>query len=243
MPDTPYISLIIPVYNESKRLFHVDEINNFLKKQKFSSELIIVNDGSTDNTLEELIKLQDNVNFNLISYHQNYGKGYAVKTGMMKAKGQYQLFTDIDLSTPLTELEKFIPLLPRYDVIIGTRKNPQAKIIIRQPLLRETLGKCFTLLSQFVLGVRVSDFTCGFKCFSAKAAKEIFPYQNIKRWGFDSEILFIAQKRRLKIKEIPVVWKNDISTKVRFPQDLIKSLTELFTIRLYNLYGNYNKQS
>lgn len=235
----PFISVIIPVYNEEERLVNFETIYNFFKSQKFSSEIIFVNDGSKDKTLTILKKLRKLRSFKLINYEMNRGKGYAIKTGMLSASGEHCLFFDIDLSTPLEELFKFLIHFGKYDVIIGTRKKSRAKLLKRQSLIRENLGKAFTLLSQITLQVPVSDFTCGFKYFSKQAAEDIFTKAKINRWGFDSEILFIATRKRLKIKEIPVTWKNDPQTKVRFPQDIINSLQELALIRWHYLRKAY----
>ena len=150
---------------------------------------------------------------------------------MLSASGSYRLFMDVDLSTPIQEFEKFKQYIAEFDVVIGSRKVPQANLIRRQNLVRETFGKAFTLLSQVVLGMGVSDFTCGFKCFSAKAADDIFTGSKIERWGFDAEVLYIAKKRGFDIKEVPVSWSNDANTRVRFPQDIIRSFYELIVIR------------
>ncbi len=234
-----YLSVVVPVFNEEKRLQGLAKIHQFLKLQKFSSELIVVNDGSTDKTLSKLEELQKTVPFVIGSYQQNRGKGYAIKTGMLQARGKYRLFTDVDLSTPLIEFEKFKDYLDKYDLVIGSRKMRGAKLLKRQPIIRESLGKVFTALSQFVLGVRVSDFTCGFKCFSAKAAENIFSQTMIERWGFDSEVLFLAKKLGFNIKEVPVEWRNDQASRVRFPQDAINSLSELITIKKNVALGRY----
>src|SRR3989344_1742431 len=180
-----YLSIIIPLYNEEKRLAGLEQVRSFLKLQKFSSEIIVVNDGSTDSTLKLLQVLQKKLGLTIVDYKLNRGKGYAIKTGMLSASGSYRLFMDVDLSTPIQEFEKFKQYIAEFDVVIGSRKVPQANLIRRQNLVRETFGKAFTLLSQVVLGMGVSDFTCGFKCFSAKAADDIFTGSKIERWGFD----------------------------------------------------------
>ncbi len=236
----PFLSVVIPLYNEQSRLKKLANVYKFLKKQKFKYEVILVNDGSKDNTIKSLNILLKKFNFTLLSYEKNQGKGFAIKTGMLVAKGKFRLFTDIDLSTPIKEFSKFFPYLLKYDVLIGSRKMIGSDMKKRQSLLRETLGKGFTLLSQQVLNLYISDFTCGFKCFSKKAALDIFNYQLIKGWGFDSEIFFISKKRGFRIKEIPVRWRDDPNTKVKFPQDIINSLMDLFKIRYYNFRKRYD---
>lgn len=236
----PSLSIIIPVFNEEKRIKNLKKIITYLGKQKFNWELIVVNDGSTDKTQKVLNSVKKSFKFKLLSYSPNLGKGFAIKTGMLEALGKYRLFLDIDLSTPINELEKFIPFLKKYDIVIGSRKLKDSNLVVRQSFIREHLGKMFTALSQMALQLDVSDFTCGFKCFSEKAAKEIFTRQTIRRWGFDSEILFIGKKKKFAIYEIPITWKNDPRTKVKFPQDIINSLAELIKIRLNSLLGLYH---
>lgn len=234
-----FLSVIIPVFNEEKRLKNLNKLFVYLKKQKYRWEVIIIDDGSTDKTQKVIKSLKKKLKFNLISHHPNKGKGAAIRAGMLSAVGKYRLFLDIDLSTPIEEYDKLSPYLKKYDIVIGSRKMKGSDIVVRQAKLREILGKLFTLISQKTLRMNISDFTCGFKCFSQKAAEEIFPKQTISRWGFDSEILFIGQKRRLSIKEIPVTWTDDPQTKVRFPQDILNSLKELIKIRVNSYRGLY----
>lgn len=235
----PYLTIVIPVYNEEKRVNNLIQIMSYLKKQRFTWELIIVDDGSTDKTLRRLKLLKNKFRFKILSYNPNTGKGFAIKTGMLSATGKHRLFLDIDLSTPIDELDKFLPFFKKFDIVIGSRKMKLSNIIIRQSPIRELLGKIFTFLSQKTLQMKVSDFTCGFKCFSKKAAEEIFAKQTIQKWGFDSEILYIGKTKRYSIKEVPVIWKNDPRTRVKFPQDIVNSLIELIKIRLNSYRGLY----
>lgn len=239
MKNNIYLSIIIPIYNEQKRLYKITQVYQFLNQAHFTHEIILIDDGSQDNTLKKLNELSKKFKFHLISYQKNKGKGFAVKEGMLAATGRYRLFIDIDLSTPIEELNKFFPYFGKHDIIIGSRKKKGAKIFTHQPKLREELGKGFTKLSQITLGLTISDFTCGFKCFSTKAAKQIFSRQKLDRWGFDSEILFLAKRLGFKVKEVPVSWSNDPNTKVKFPQDLIRSLLDLLRIRYYHFKKLY----
>lgn len=236
---SPYLSIIIPVYNEHSRIQKLSAVIDYLKTQDFTWEVLVVNDGSKDDTLKVLNSIPKPPSVIVISYPTNRGKGYAIKTGMLQASGVYRLFMDIDLSTPIQEFEKFKPLLSQNPILIATRKTSNAQLIKHQPLLRELLGKAFTNLSKFILGVNVSDFTCGFKCFSKDAAILIFSKATIERWGFDSEILYIATINQIPIREVPVSWENDPSSKVKFPQDLIRSLTDLITIKLNRFKNIY----
>ena len=228
------------VFNEFKRIHNLITISNYLKNSHFVSELIVINDGSTDKTLDKLKDFKKKMKLKIISYKKNKGKGYAIRQGVLKAKGQFILFCDVDLSTPIQELDKFIPFTKSSDVIIATRKVKESQLITRQSFIRENLGKAFTLLSNLILNANISDFTCGFKLFSQKSAKEIFSRLTINRWGFDSELLFISKKRGFKIKEIGVSWHNNSLSKVKFPEDIFISLLELLKVRINDLKGIYD---
>lgn len=248
MVKTPFLSVIIPVFDEEDRLDGIKKVARYLAKQTYQTELIVVNDGSSDDTLRILRKLKPTYKLKIISYLQNRGKGYAVTQGMLQAKGEWRLFMDVDLSVPLNTITTVLHSVrqstksktsKKNQVIIGTRRLSFSQVIVRQNSLREGLGQIFTKFSQVWLGVKVSDFTCGFKLFSAKAAGDIFSRVKVNGWGFDSEVLFLAQILGFKIKEIPVTWKNDPRTKVKFPQDIIKSLWELLQIRYFFWMGEY----
>jgi len=241
MKKKPYLSIIVPIYNESNRLSNIYDIANYLKKLKIKSELIVVDDGSSDRTLEMLNDISKKLKFRIISYGKNRGKGFAIKTGMLSASGKYRLFTDIDLSVPIEEIERFIESAQKNSVVIGSRRKTGSKILKHQPKLRELMGLFFTWLSQKVLRLNVSDFTCGLKCFEKDAAKNIFKRVKINRWGFDAEIIFISHKLGYKILEAPVMWSHDPNTKVKFPQDIFRSLTDLVLIRFNNFIGAYSK--
>ncbi len=243
MTTNKFLSIIVPLYNEESRILNLITIYKYLNSKKFDWDIILVNDGSIDNTKKEIKKIIRSLatkNIRLISYPKNRGKGFAIKTGMLNSSSKYSLFTDIDLSTPIEEFNKFLPYLYKYDVIIGSRKRAGSKVIIHQPNLREKLGKGFTRLSQIVLQLNVTDFTCGFKCFSKVAVNKIFNQQRVDRWGFDSEILFLAKKFNMKVKEIPVKWLNDSGSKVKFPQDIIQTLWDLCKIRINELDKQYD---
>jgi dolichyl-phosphate beta-glucosyltransferase len=235
------ITFVIPVYNEEDRIGKTFEALRKLRLPRGLKleEVIFVNDGSTDRT-KQLIRtslLRKNLPITLISYPQNQGKGYAIRTGMNSSKSDYTLFFDADMSTPLTELKKFIPFMNRnIDVIVGTRKNGKSTVIKHQPLYRELLGRVFTKLTQLMLGVQVTDFTCGFKAFSRDATRVIFPQMKINGWGYDAELLFLAFQEGFRVQEKAVLWSNDERTKVNLFQAVPQTLLELITIhRLHTL--------
>jgi len=238
-----YLSLVIPLYNESERL---SEQFNFLKKlleNHINWEIIFINDGSSDKTFELLqAKTKDIKRMKVISYNENQGKGYAIKMGVKDAISELILFSDVDFSTPITELPLFMPFIKNNaDIIIGTRKVQGATINRHQSYIRECLGRRFTNLSNTILCLDISDFICGFKLFKKDIAKKVFLKSKIKRWGFDSEILYLANKYNYKIVEVPVIWENDRRTKVNLAKDIIRSFSDLIKIRWYDAVGRYEK--
>lgn len=237
--DSPYLSVIVPVYNEIKRLRNLERINAYLQKKKYTVELIIVDDGSNKKTRDLLYRSRKRLRFKLIHYKKNQGKGFAIREGMLEASGKYRIFTDIDLSTPIESLERFLSALKKYDVVIATRKGKTSEVLVHQSFLRESMGKFFTFLSRQTTGVDVSDFTCGFKGFSRNAAIRIFSQLRTKRWSFDTESLFLANKYGYSIHEIPVLWTNNSETKVTFPRDIVTSLKDIVLIKIYSFSGKY----
>jgi glycosyltransferase involved in cell wall biosynthesis len=235
------LSIVIPVYNEEERVGPgVEALNAFLPGLGLEAEVIFVDDGSTDRTLAMLSAAPVLFPFDLLSYRPNRGKGYALKQGILKASGDYVLFLDVDMSTPLRELGKFRQAMVRkVPVIIGSRKTAGARVLKSQSILRRKLGEGFSLLSNLLLVPGITDFTCGFKVFRRDAARRVFGAQRIERWGFDTEILFLARKYGYPVEEIPVSWTNDERTKVRLLKDVVRSLTDLLRIRFYGLFGKY----
>ena len=243
-PQKIHLSVIIPAYNEEKRLQEtLIEIDNYLSRQTYSYEIIVVDDGSKDRTAQLVKDLIFKVkNLRLIDNKENRGKGYVVRQGILEAKGEYRLFTDADNSTSLDQIEKIWPEFEKgYDIIIGSRDIKGAVLDPPQPFLRKIiLGKGFRLLTQIICGTwGVLDTQCGFKCFSSLAAENIFPRCKISRFAFDPEILVIAKKLGYKIKEIPVYWKNDPESKVKF-KNIFNMFFDLFRIRKNIILRNYN---
>jgi len=239
-----HLSVIIPAYDEEKRLPKtLEEIDKYLNKQSYDYEILVVNDGSKDKTAE-VVRQQVSVikNLRLLDNKINRGKGTVVRQGMLEAKGEYRIFTDADNSTSIDQLEKMWSEFEKsYDIVIGSRDVKGAVLNPPQPWLRNViLGEGFKLIRKIIIGLwDIQDSQCGFKGFTAKAANEIFPRCKINRFAFDPEILVIAKKLGYKIKEIPVYWRNDLKSKVKF-KSMIKMLIDLFKIRLNLIKGIYD---
>ena len=235
MTSETYLSVIIPAYNEARRLPKtLTEIDKYLRKQSYDYEILVVNDGSRDKIAEVVRCLTPGVkHLRLIDNKENKGKGAVVRQGMLEAKGEFRLFTDADNSTSIDQLEKMWPEFEKgSDIVIGSRDVKGAVLNPPQPWLRNViLGEGFKLLRKIIVGLwELGDTQCGFKCFTKKAAENIFPKCKIDRFAFDPEILVIAKKLGYKIKEISVYWKNDPKSKVKF-KSMIKMLIDLFKIR------------
>jgi len=241
-----HLSLIIPAYNEEKRLPKtLTEVDSYLRTRDYDYEILVVNDGSGDKTVEIAKNLIPGIkNLRVTGYNRNQGKGYAVKFGMMEAKGDFRLFSDADNSTSVDQVEKMWPEIEKgADIVIGSRDIKGAVLDPPQPWIRQMfLGEGFKLFRKLVLGLwKIEDTQCGFKCFSKEAAENIFPKCRISRFAFDPEILIIAEKMGYEIKEIPVYWKNDLESKVKF-KSILKIALDLFVIKLNSLRGFYGKK-
>lgn len=241
----PSVTIVIPAFNEETRLEpRLSESINFLKSN-FNEvfEIIFVNDGSSDKTLEILYETKAKFPeswIHIISYPKNEGKGFAVKTGVLRSRGRNIVITDADFSVDLTELPNFISGLEEYDVVIGSKKHFLTDTRRSQKAPRRFLGKGFTWLSNFMLGLKFTDITCGFRGFRAAAAKVLFSRQLMKRWSYDAEILFLAKKFNYKIQEKPVKWHHVEGSKVSPIWDAFRSLRDLFFIIFNNYCGKYN---
>ena len=243
--EAPQWSIVIPAYNEAAVIAQtLQDIAIFLQARAWSAELLVVDDGSSDQTLERVREAMRAIPALRLLRTPHQGKGAAVRTGMLAATGHWRVFLDADHSTRIDELPSCAEWLRRGEaVVIGSRKIAGARIHIRQPLLRELMGKTFTRFTNLLLTVRVSDITCGFKCFTREAAGDIFRRQRIDGWGFDAEILFLARRLGYSIKEVPVAWTNDPTTNVRLAGDALRSFKELLAIRLGSWRGWYRPGS
>lgn len=244
MNQGPSLSIVLPCYNEEKRLEPtLSQSLSYLESNiRGPFEVVFVNDGSTDRTQELLETAKQNfsrMRIDLVGYSPNRGKGHAVRAGVLQARGDKILVMDSDFSIELSELFKFVDVLDEADVAIGTKKHQLTQTVIHQTPLRKFLGKGFTVLTNLLLGLRFTDITCGLKGFRGPTGKDIFERQRINRWSYDSETLFLAKKLRCKIIEIPVRWHHEERSKVSPYLDTIRSFKELMVI-LFNYHtGKY----
>ena len=235
------LSVIIPAYNEENRLPKtLKAVDAYLSKQSYEYEILVVNAGSTDRTEEAVQNAMREVQHLNIMDVENRGKGYAVREGMLKARGQYRMFMDADNSTSIDQVGKMWPEFEKgFELVIGSRDMKGAQIAVRQSLWRQMLGNIFNLVVQTLSGLwGFWDTQCGFKGFSAKAAQEIFTRCTVDQWAFDVEVLVIAKKFGYQIREIPVTWENDPESKVRL-KGMVKMLLEVLQITTNNIMGKY----
>jgi dolichyl-phosphate beta-glucosyltransferase len=213
----PTHSIVIPAYNESARLgASLQKVLDYLHAQEWDAEVVVVNDGSRDNTADIIrdFAAKDPA-VRLVENPGNHGKGYSVRNGMLQAGGEILIFSDADLSSPIEESSKLLTALEGgADIAIGSRWLRAETQTQRQPLHRQIFGRIFNLLLRITLGLHFKDTQCGFKAFTRTTAQAIFPLQKIERWGFDPEILFLAQKMGFKIKEVPVLWGHSGGTRI-----------------------------
>lgn len=228
----PYLSIVIPSFNEEKRIAPtLEQILVYLQKQPYPSEVILVDDGSRDRTVEIAEEKLASFPHRILQQEINQGKGAAVKRGMLEARGKYLLFTDADLSIPIKEVELLIANLERgFDIAIGSRALPGSRVEVRQNLLRETMGKIFNRIARLVSFKKIHDSQCGFKCFRREAAQSLFQVQKLKGFCFDAEILYLAQKKGYQIAEVPVTWRNSPNSRVRILRDSCQMLADLVRI-------------
>ncbi|XOB41608.1 MAG: dolichyl-phosphate beta-glucosyltransferase [Candidatus Nealsonbacteria bacterium] len=239
-----YLSVIVPAYNEERRLPKtLREIDKYLRAKTYDYEIIVVSDGSKDRTVEVVRNLMAEIkNLKILDFKENQGKGFGVRQGMLEAKGDFRLFTDADNSTSVDQVEKMWPEFKKgYDIVIGSRDVKGAVLDPPQSWLHGFLADIFKLLRKIIAGLwELEDTQCGFKCFTKKAAESIFPKCKINRFAFDPEFLIVAKKLRYKIKEIPIYWKNDPESKVKF-KSMVKMGIDLLKIRWNLITEKYDE--
>lgn len=239
--SAPRLSIVIPAFNEEKRLPPtIARMLAWTRAQDFACEFVVVDDGSADGTAAAAAKALEGVEHRVLAHPVNRGKGAGLRTGMTAARGEFVLMTDADLSTPIEEVARFLDLhATGVPVVIGTRKTAGARVLKHQSPLRENMGRVFTLLSNVLVCPGVTDFTCGFKCFRADASREIFSRLEERGWAYDAEVLYLARRLGYQVREVPVSWTNDESTRVRLVRDAVGSFMGLLRIRGRALAGRY----
>jgi glycosyltransferase involved in cell wall biosynthesis len=250
MSDSPpELSIIIPAYNEENRLARTlarirDYFFHSAPIPREGIEVIVVDDGSTDGTASVARKSMLEMPYlRLVANGVNRGKGYSVRHGMLEARGRIALFTDADLSSPIEESEKLLAAIEAgNDVAIGSRALDRSLITVHQSRFREGAGIIFNILVGLFTGLPFQDTQCGFKAFSQERSRIIFEQQRIERFGFDPEILFLAERHGLRTAEVPVRWAHDAATRVRVLRDSLLMFGELILIRWNCALGRYPKQ-
>jgi len=241
----PELSIIIPAFEEEERLGDsIRKILHFLSGLDVSYELVVVDDGSGDETsavAEETCAEFPDASTKVIRYEENRGKGFAVRTGLLAAAGKTALFSDADLSTPIEEMEKLLgPIRSgEYDVTFGSRALDRTLIGTHQPWRREQGGKVFNLIVRLMTGMPFWDTQCGFKAFNMEKFAPLLPLMRIDRFGFDVEFLYVARRHGLRLLEVPVRWNNDDRSKVSVIRDSIRMFDEVRQIRRNARQGKY----
>jgi glycosyltransferase involved in cell wall biosynthesis len=240
------LSIVIPAYNEADRLGNtLRAVVAYLREHSPESEIIVVDDGSADNTAalsREILEDSGSLRTSVISYKSNLGKGRAVRLGLLAARGDVALFSDADLSTPITETPKLVdPILKgQADVTFGSRAIDRSLIGVHQPWRREQGGRVFNLVVRLATGLPFWDTQCGFKAFSMKVCRPIVEAATVDRFGFDVELLYLAYRAGLRLKEIPVRWDHNEGGKINFARDSFRMVSEVGLIRQQARRGVYD---
>lgn len=239
---SPFLSIIIPAYNEEKRLLDtLKQVFTFLESEDYPSEVIVVENGSSDETYALAQKLTKEYANLRVLQNKKAGKGLAVQRGMLEAKGQYRVFCDADLSMPIEEVRRFIPPNLNSDIVIASREVKGA-IRYDEPGYRHFTGRIYNLLIRLLALPKLHDTQCGFKGFRAEIAEDIFQYQSIDGWAFDIEILFIANLRAYKIVELPIPWYYKNESKINVLRDSFRMFLDLIQIRKNARQGLYDQK-
>jgi dolichyl-phosphate beta-glucosyltransferase len=235
-------SFVIPAYNESVRIRPtLHALSRYAQEQNWDVEVLVVDDGSNDDTAQIVREYgSTHPQVLLVENPGNRGKGYSVRNGMLHARGDICLFMDADLSSPMTEAQKLFDAIGQgADIAIGSRWLRTELQTERQPLYRQLFGRIFNLALRIILGLSFADTQCGFKAFRRDAAQRIFPLQKIERWGFDPEILFLAQRAGLRVEEVPVLWAHSEGTRLHPFRDGLRMFAEVLRIRWNAVTGEY----
>ncbi len=236
------ISVIIPCFNEERSIHdNIKKIFHYLEANFENFEIIAVNDGSNDKTVDELKRTHEEIPLTIVDNYVNEGKGNAVRDGILQSKGEIMMFLDADLAIPIEELQKFIAKINNgYDIVIASRFVPGGKVIQKVLWYRVIMERAFRLIRTIIINnYKIKDTQCGFKVFKREAAMKIFPLMTIKRFAFDAEIIFIAGKFGYKIKELPITLQNPIRSHIRIVKDSLNMFFDLIRIKSNNLKGEY----
>jgi dolichyl-phosphate beta-glucosyltransferase len=237
-------SIVLPAFNESSRLAAtLEKVLSFIAQQHWQVEVIVVNDGSTDDTAEIVRQYaRRNPIVHLLQNPGNRGKGFSVRNGVLNAHGDVVLFSDADLSSPISEMPKLLAAIENgADIAIGSRWLKSELQTERQSILRQIFGRVYNLLLWAVLGLNYKDTQCGFKAFTRNAARMVFSAQRIERWGFDAELLFLAEMNGLRVTEVPVEWAHVGDSKINPLRDGVRMFGEMLSIRWNGVSGKYAK--
>jgi glycosyltransferase involved in cell wall biosynthesis len=237
----PVLSIVIPAYNEADRIANsLEAIQKYVRRKNFAIEIIVVDDGSTDNTVEVASARAE---IRVLRNGRNRGKGFSVRHGVLEARGEMILFTDADLSAPIEEADKLLAAMESSfaDVVVGSRALQRELIGTHQSPLRELGGRLFNLLVRTFTGLNIHDTQCGFKLFRRETTRRAFELQRVERFGFDPEILFLIQRQGGKVMEVPVHWNHSPATKVRYIRDSLHMTLDLVFLRWRALTGQYDK--
>ncbi len=239
----PFLSIVIPAYNEERRLPNtLEKLLRFLNAQNYQAEVLIVENGSQDSTLE-IAQAYASQHSQVRVLHSNQrGKGLAVQRGMLEARGEHRFMCDSDFSMPIEEINRFLPpALPNSPIAIASREAPGA-VRYNEPPYRHFVGRVYNLLIRSIALPGLQDTQCGFKCFRADAVEELFPLQTMSGWSFDVEVLFIARLRGYSIVEVPIPWYFNPDSKVRVLHDSYRMAVDLLRIRLNQRTGVYARR-
>jgi dolichyl-phosphate beta-glucosyltransferase len=245
MPPEMDLSIVIPCFNEERRLpSALEKIQQHLRSHgsEAATEIIVVDDGSSDATARVVEERRAGFpQLRLVSNGRNRGKGFSVRHGMLESRGRVALFTDADLSSPIEESAKLFSALESAEIAIGSRALDRSLIQIHQSALREFAGILFNRMVRLATGLPFEDTQCGFKVFRMPECRAVFEQQRIEGFGFDPEILFLAHLQRLKVVEVPVRWAHDPATKVNVLRDSLRMFADLFVIRWNWMRGRYSR--
>jgi dolichyl-phosphate beta-glucosyltransferase len=243
---TPFLSVIIPAYNEEQRLSHtLEKVLTYLQAQSYRSEIMVVDNASQDNTYLIAERFAEEHNSEDLPIHVlqelQQGKGSAVKRGMLATSGEYRFMCDADLSMPVTEINRFLPpMLEDINIAIASREAPGA-VRYNEPAYRHMVGRVFNRLIRVLVLPELNDTQCGFKCFGGSVAEDLFPHMTVTGWSFDVEILYIAKQRGYRIVEIPIPWYFNPHSHISVARDSFQMAVDIVKIRLNDQKNKYGK--